>query len=399
MTELMLTLRREKIDIPGRRILAVSDIHGHGHYLKKLLEKVGFSTEDELIIVGDIIEKGPRSLETLRYVMELEKQPNVHVLAGNVDVWQKDLIESRELSRSELLFQVVRTARAQWGGSLFLDFCKEMGIREPKTVSETVEAKEKAAVYFKRELDFLGSRPAVLEAGNYIFVHGGLPEHWEELEGKNATPVLKYDDFLHHCGTFSEYVVAGHWPTCLYRHDITGFNPLIDCEKHVISIDGGCGLKRDGQLNCLMIPDMCAPVQEISWEYWDSFPEVTALDDQEEQETSIYIQYTDNQVERLNADLPAAMSATVSAGGDKRGEGKTGLVSVRHLSSGQTAEVPEDYLYEKSGSLRCDDFCDYRFRVRKGERFALVEENAMGYLIKRGGVSCWYGGRILEDIE
>ena len=56
---------------PGRRILAVSDIHGNLPYLKGLLEKASFSENDVLVIVGDLLEKGPYSLDTLRFVMEL----------------------------------------------------------------------------------------------------------------------------------------------------------------------------------------------------------------------------------------------------------------------------------------------------------------------------------------
>ena len=99
--ERMLTIKRVSLDIPrGRRILAVSDIHGHVHFLKRVLEKAGFCEDDELIIDGDIIEKGPYSLETLRYVMELDKKRNVHVISGNVDSWQLELIGSREPERT-----------------------------------------------------------------------------------------------------------------------------------------------------------------------------------------------------------------------------------------------------------------------------------------------------------
>ena len=72
----------------GKRILVTSDIHGHLSYLKKVLEKAHFSDEDILIIIGDIIEKGPESLKTLRYVMELCKRGNVIALLGNVDAWR-----------------------------------------------------------------------------------------------------------------------------------------------------------------------------------------------------------------------------------------------------------------------------------------------------------------------
>ena len=56
--------------------------------------------------------------------------------------------------------------------------------------------------------------------------------------------------------------------------------------------------------------------------------------------------------------------------------------------------VPKDYLYERDGTLRCDDFCDYHMEVKPGERVELVEVNALGSLIKKNGVSSWYHGRL-----
>ena len=55
----------------NRRTIVISDIHGHRAWLEKLLKKVDFSEKDILIIVGDMIEKGPESLNTIRYIMEL----------------------------------------------------------------------------------------------------------------------------------------------------------------------------------------------------------------------------------------------------------------------------------------------------------------------------------------
>ena len=56
-----------RLTLPAeRRILATSDIHGQLHYLKGALEKAKFSKNDILFIVGDLIEKGPNSLDVLR---------------------------------------------------------------------------------------------------------------------------------------------------------------------------------------------------------------------------------------------------------------------------------------------------------------------------------------------
>lgn len=370
-------LRRERLEIPaGRRILVVSDVHGHGHFLERLLEKAGFGDGDELIILGDIIEKGPDSLGTLRLVMELSRRPNVHAAAGNVDSWQFALIEDEGQEASEALFRCSRMAKSLWGGCLFLDFCREMGIDEPKDERETARAKELVRTHFHRELKFLRGLPSILEAGNFLFVHGGLPKNWEELEGGDATPVLKFDDFLRRGGSFDRCVVVGHWPVCLYRRERADFNPLADMEKNIISIDGGCGLKRDGQLNCLIIPDARSGAGDVTWTYHSGFPVVTALDAQEEKETDISIQYTDSEVELLETC------------------GTKGLIRLRHLSSGRIFDVPEDYLYESNGRLKCDDYCDYHMAVEPGERVELVEENGLGYLIRRNGLSSWYHGRL-----
>ena len=70
---------------PDRRVIAVSDVHGNLPFLKGVLEKVHFSPSDVLIIVGDLLEKGRYSLDTLRYVMKLQKSHTVYTLCGNCD--------------------------------------------------------------------------------------------------------------------------------------------------------------------------------------------------------------------------------------------------------------------------------------------------------------------------
>ena len=85
---------------PGRRVIAVSDIHGNLPYLKGLLKKVGFSTDDVLILVGDILEKGPYSLATLRFVMELQKTHTVYPLCGNCDYIDWMFLEGRAIEQA-----------------------------------------------------------------------------------------------------------------------------------------------------------------------------------------------------------------------------------------------------------------------------------------------------------
>ncbi len=45
---------------PGQRILVTSDVYGCGNWLQALLVQLAFSADDVLVIIGDLIEKGPR---------------------------------------------------------------------------------------------------------------------------------------------------------------------------------------------------------------------------------------------------------------------------------------------------------------------------------------------------
>ena len=76
------------------RILIVSDIHGNLNLFKKLLTKARYDAkEDYLFILGDFVEKGPNSLDTLHYVMELSKEKNCHVLKGNCEIIFQNIYE------------------------------------------------------------------------------------------------------------------------------------------------------------------------------------------------------------------------------------------------------------------------------------------------------------------
>jgi hypothetical protein len=43
---------------PGRRIIAVSDVHGNLDFFRGLMDQVGLTPSDILVLVGDLLEKG-----------------------------------------------------------------------------------------------------------------------------------------------------------------------------------------------------------------------------------------------------------------------------------------------------------------------------------------------------
>lgn len=73
-------------DLHSHRALFISDIHGEKDLLEALLKKADYVPgKDFLFLLGDLIEKGSASLETLRLVMTLARNERVIVLKGNND--------------------------------------------------------------------------------------------------------------------------------------------------------------------------------------------------------------------------------------------------------------------------------------------------------------------------
>ena len=370
---------------PGRRAVAVSDIHGNLPFLKGLLERVALTPDDVLILVGDLLEKGRDSLDTLRYVMDLQEKYTVYPLCGNCDYIDRIFLEGQAgvggkfsqwmLNGSgtshvdEGLWPILNYWRER---STLAQMAMEAGIPFPGGPRELPSLRAALLDRFPKETAFLMQMPHILEAGNFIFVHGGVPRE-DRLEELDAYSCLKNDDFLGQGLSFRKWVVVGHWPVTLYDLHIQRSAPLIDRERHIVSIDGGCVLKVDGQLNALIIPDING--DEMDFLAYDGLEPVTALDAQEASSDPVNIRWSDSVVEVLAED------------GD--------CVLVRHPTSGRELWLPRDFVSRwRDGQVHTEDATDYRLSVERGDALRLVRETQRGCLVKKDSVTGWYFGRI-----
>ena len=372
---------------PGRRVIAVSDIHGNLPFLKGLLERVALTRDDVLILVGDLLEKGRDSLATLRYVMELREKYTVYPLCGNCDYIDHMFLEGGNPGDNafhikmtggqpgragvdEMLWPVLSVYWREQ--SVLLQMAREAGIPMPRQVSDLPALRSALRSRFPRETDFLTSMPHILEAGNYIFVHGGVPRE-DALEELDAYPCMKNDNFMGQGLRFHKWVVVGHWPVTLYHSGIQQSAPVIDRERHIVSIDGGCVLKLDGQLNALLIPDIRGDGMDFT--AYDGLEPVTALDAQEASRDPVNIRWSDSVVEPLSED------------GD--------CVLVRHPTSGRELWLPRDFVSRwRDGLVHTEDATDYCLSVAPGDTLYLVRETRRGRLVKKDSVTGWYFGRI-----
>ena len=359
---------------PGRRIVAISDVHGNLSLLKALLHKVEPKPDDLLILVGDLTEKGENSLGTLRFVMELRKTIEVHAVIGNVDATNLRLVAD-ELPETQARFaNFVAFRRDNWGNSLYLDMLRKLGIPFDEH-ADMLPYMRAINAHFASELAFLRSLPAVIEAPNHIFVHAALPtEDMDALQNCAFSDCIKADAFASRDVHFHKTVVVGHWPVALYSDRIACFNPIFDRKRNVFSIDGGNAVKEEGQLNALILPD--AYSQDASFIAADSYPKCVALDAQQEGDDPFSLRWIDRECDILSEE--------------------NGVFRVRHCTTGRLLTIPACFLHERTTPARFLDFTTHILPVLPGDRLSLLRPQRLplGWYVKKNGVVGWYSGRI-----
>lgn len=357
------------IDLPAhKRVFAVSDVHGNLGYLKGLLNKIHFSTDDILILLGDLVEKGPDSIGTLRYVMDLCSTHTVHVLQGNCD---------RLLFDPEISDQWLYRYRNSWGGNHMMnEFSRLLNL--PLNSEQDVAAlRQKIRQEFPEISAFLSSLPTILESEHYIFVHGGIPgeDCLHDPSQLNHWACMKNDDFVNqgHCFR-NKWCIVGHWPVTLYHEDCICANPFIASSQQIVSIDGGCVIKRDGQLNALLLPTVPA-ADRFEWTYYDALPTATAQDAQSSNEQSICLPFGRHPLEILSRDEEFS--------------------ECLHTPSGKIIHILNQDIWETDQGIFCEDSTDFLLPVQTGDVLSVVQHTGRGWLVKRDGISGWYHGSLL----
>jgi len=145
---------------------AIGDVQGCFDELQALLARLDFSKRDRLWFVGDLVNRGPKSLEVLRFVRELGSRA-VTVL-GNHDLHLVTQHEGFERPRKD------------------------------DTIHDVLAAPDR-----KELVDWLRKRPMMHASGGFAMVHAGLLSQWSikralELarEVEAALARRNYRDFL-----------------------------------------------------------------------------------------------------------------------------------------------------------------------------------------------------------
>ena len=133
----------------GKKTFIVGDVHGCFDEFLALLKKAKFDLKrDRLILVGDVINRGPKSFEMLKWVKENE----VEMVRGNHEQNFLDQVRSGEMIHS-----------------FFKDLKKKMG----KDLKKWIEWMEKLPFYIEEE--------------EFLVVHAGLKP---KTSPKNTNPYI-----------------------------------------------------------------------------------------------------------------------------------------------------------------------------------------------------------------
>lgn len=351
------------------RTIVISDIHADVTLLNRLLEQVNYQPGvDFLIILGDFVLKGKENLATLRRIMELAALPRVMVLRGNCD----DILE------------IIARNYPSGGMENFLrcsGFCKEVWQKAGMDRWDHLRSDQllqKLDETIPAELDFVHRLPDMFVTEDFIFVHGGIYDgrqaQFEELDSFDCR---KCDNFLGKGFSFDKYIVTGHWPVTSYPQPYADHNPLIDEQKRIISIDGGCSVQRGGQLNALIIEQ--GDPERIHWQSVDHLPRVRALGKQVSNRSEDRMYWEHDTVEVLTR--------------------QEDICRVQQKSTGLGFLCPATLLWtDKEGNTHTGDLSKYTLEIQPGAALSVIAQGETWLYGKKDGIEGWYFGPV-EPID
>ena len=189
----------------GQRVYAIGDIHGRLDLFEQLLQRIKAddaarpSAETTLILLGDLVDRGPDSRGVVSRAMELVAGGSVRVLAGNHEEMMLGSLSSEETLRHFL----------RHGGreTLF-----SYGLQPDDYRRSKIEELQQrmAALVPAEHVEFLQSLEDRIVIGDYAFVHAGV-RPGVALDAQSLSDLRWIRrEFLDHPGPHGHVIVHGH---------------------------------------------------------------------------------------------------------------------------------------------------------------------------------------------
>ena len=219
------------------RVLAIGDVHGMYQKLIKLMDKIRFNPdEDMLIFLGDYIDRGPDPGRCLQYIFALQQQyPDVVVcLMGNHEVMMSSYFMQKRGSYNNLIVDYA----GSWLDNGGLETLKQLDEMDADTKEEL--------------LQWVMNLPVKYQYQDYFFCHAGVDPD-VPLSVQNEFDILWRRQQWWEQYKGEETLVVGHTPVQKVMK-LTGKErrtpkPLF-LANHVIMCDTGAYMS-GGKLSCV----------------------------------------------------------------------------------------------------------------------------------------------------
>ncbi len=222
----------------------MSDIHGQYEKYIKMLELINFKDTDELYILGDIVDRGPKSIELL---IDMSMRTNVFPIIGNHDMTALMLLkrlcveiteENYKTQLDEELLQVFSMWQLD-GGQETLDGFRALSNDDKTALIEYME-------------EFLPYEALEVNGNRFILVHGGIPFEQRDVPLSKQSVYRLAAERPDYTKRYYKniYLVTGHTPTVNIDEKYKG---RIYSENGHIAID--CGAGYGMPLGCIRLDD------------------------------------------------------------------------------------------------------------------------------------------------
>lgn len=229
-------------------VYVCSDIHGLRDKYNTLLQNIDLN-QDTLIILGDVIDRGPDGYSILKDVLQ---RKNVHLLMGNHEYMMLELLE-------EYQGQIPNDIHVlNWilnGGAPTMAAYNKADKQEQRFIMESLQKLPFAYTNFKvndRKFYLCHSAPGKAKRKDILYREDVIdPLHfvWDRMDP--SQPFLR-----------NKTIIAGHTIVLNYHKELRVYADTLDLQTaHYIDIDCGCAMQdENSKLACL-----CLNTMEVSY--------------------------------------------------------------------------------------------------------------------------------------
>ena len=205
-------------------VYVISDIHGMEDLFDQALEKWD-QTKQELVLIGDLADRGPKGKQCLYKGMQLAKEKGAIYLTGNHEEMLVNFLDKPE----------------RYGPTYFMNG----GVETMESFlfhgcAEEFSATEMAMMInsqHKELVEFLKTLPLYYEWEDYVFVHAGVDltkSDWKQSDPEDFVWIREpFHDMANKTG---KTIVFGHTPTPYLHPDHSNCGLWLSDKK--IGIDG-----------------------------------------------------------------------------------------------------------------------------------------------------------------